>query len=66
MVVCPKIAYQRCPAPKIGPEQADVPTTEVEDAHNRALWLICAISHEAAVDCLEARDRALAPDPEDK
>ncbi len=55
------MAYKRCPAPVIGPDQADVRQTEVEDAENRALWLICVERHNAAVDCLEARDKLSTP-----
>ena len=59
MVVCPSSAYLPCPQPQIGEDQADVRVTEVEDAYNRVQWLLCAIRHAAAIECLEARDKAI-------
>lgn len=45
----------------IGADQTDVRATEVDDAVNRMLWLVCVLRHNAAVECLEARDRAARP-----
>lgn len=59
MIVCPPSAYLPCPPPQISEDQADVRATEVDDALNRARWLLCALRHEAAVACLEARDKAI-------